>query len=206
MHRNHLRRRLLRVTWSGSRNATTVLGIVSIVLSLAFASVAASGPLSPAPDTCDAAGEDGTTALMRAAFAGADDAVVRLLDDGADPNARCAADGTTAILMVFAPLFAERYASDRQLASLPLPLPGDLGTAEGRRARRRSLYALLSAGADPNRRERDTHPLTLAVMLEATWAVEALMAWGADPDLAPNLARVTRAIGDPEIAALLGIE
>lgn len=184
----------------------TLAGIAAIVLSSALASAAGSGSWRQGPDACDPPGEDGTTALMRAAFAGADDEVVRLLEGGADPNARCDADGTTAILMVFAPLFAERFASDSELARLPIPLPDDLGTAADRSARRRSLDALLSAGADPNQRERDTHPLTLAVMLEAAWAVEALMAWGADPDLAPNLALVARGIGDPEIAALLGIE
>ena len=43
-------------------------------------------------------------------------------------------------------------------------------------------------------------------MLRAVWAVEALRAGGADPDLAPNLEQVVRMMGDPEIAALSGIE
>lgn len=143
---------------------------------------------------------------MRAAFAGADEEVVRLLDGGADPNARCHADGTTALRMVFAPLFADPDGSDWELSEMPLPLPEGVGTEVDLGARRRSLEALLSAGADPNARERDTHPLTLAVMLQAAWAVEALLAGGADPALASNLEQAVRMIGDPEIAALLGIE
>lgn len=43
-------------------------------------------------------------------------------------------------------------------------------------------------------------------MLRATWAVEALRAGGADPDLAPNPEQAVRMMGDPEIAARSGIE
>ena len=199
-------RRRRSAAGTGASSRPVLSGVVSVVLLPVFASVAAAGPRGSASEVCDPAGEDGTTALMRAAFAGADEEVVRLLDGGADPNARCHADGTTALLMVFAPLFAERYGSDWELPEMPLPLPEGVGTEADRSARRRSLDALLSAGADPNARERDTHPLTLAVMFRATWAVEALMAGGADPDLAPNLEQVVRMIGDPEIAARLGIE
>lgn len=200
----HHRRRSVAGTGTSSRSVLS--GVVSVVLSLGFASVAVAGPGGLASEVCDSESEDGTTALMRAAFAGADEEVVRLLDGGADPNARCHADGTTALRMVFAPLFADPDGSDWELPEMPLPLPEGVGTEADRGARRRSLDALLSAGADPNARERDTHPLALAVMLEAAWAVEALMAGGADPALAPNLEQAVRMIGNPEIAALLGIE
>ena len=43
-------------------------------------------------------------------------------------------------------------------------------------------------------------------MLRAIRAVEPLRAGGADPVLAPNLEQAVRMIGDPEIAALSGIE
>ena len=43
-------------------------------------------------------------------------------------------------------------------------------------------------------------------MLRATWAVEALRAGGADPDLAPNPEQAVRMMEDPEIAARSGIE
>ena len=191
---------------TGTSSRSVLSGVVSVVLPLGFAAVSAAGPRGLAPEACDPAGEDGTTALMRAAFAGADEEVVRLLDGGADPNARCHADGTTALRMVLAPLFADPDGSDWELSEMPLSLPEGVGTEADRGARRRSLDALLSAGADPNARERDTHPLTLAVMLQAAWAVEALLAGGADPALASNLEQAVRMIGDPEIAALLGIE
>ncbi len=202
----HRRRRSAAGTGASSRPVLS--GVVSVVLLPVFASVAlaAAGPRGSASEVCDPAGEDGTTALMRAAFAGADEEVVRLLDGGADPNVRCHADGTTALRMVFAPLFADPDGSDWELSEMPLSLPEGVGTEADLGARRRSLDALLSAGADPNARERDTHPLTLAVMLQAAWAVEALLAGGADPALALNLEQAVRMIGDPEIAALLGIE
>ena len=201
------RQRLRRTAaGTGTSSRSVLSGVVSVVLSLGFAAGAAAGPRGLASEACDPAGEDGTTALMRAAFAGADEEVVRLLDGGADPNARCHADGTTALRMVFAPLFADPDGSDWELPETPLSLPEGVGTEADRGARGRSLDALLSAGADPNARERDTHPLTLAVMLQAVWAVEALLAGGADPALAPNLEQAVRMIGDPEIAALLGIE
>ena len=43
-------------------------------------------------------------------------------------------------------------------------------------------------------------------MLRAIRAVEPLRAGGADPALALNLEQAVRMIGDPEIAALSGIE
>ena len=43
-------------------------------------------------------------------------------------------------------------------------------------------------------------------MLRAIRAVAALRAGGADPALAPNPEQAVRMIGDPEIAALSGIE
>lgn len=173
--------------------------------SLADADAAAGAPASP-DDSCDSKDRRGTTALMRAAFAGAEETVVRLLDDGADPNARCSGDGPTPTLMLLAPLFASRFASAGQVASAPLPLPPGLGTDGDLRARRGALHALLSAGADPDGRQGETHPLTVATMLEQVWAVEALTAFGADPDRAPDLFRAARMVGNPEISRLLGIE
>ena len=143
---------------------------------------------------------------MRAAFAGAEETVLSLLDDGADPNARCSGDGPTPTLMLLAPLFAARFASAGQVASAPLPLPPGIGTDTDLQARHGMLYALLSAGADPDGRQGETHPLTVATMLEQVWAVEVLTAFGADPDRAPNLFQTARMVGNPEISRLLGIE
>lgn len=180
--------------------------VLLFVLGWSLVAAAAAGPPVSSEDSCDSKGREGTTPLMRAAFAGAEETVVRLLDEGADPNARCNDDGPTPTLMLLAPLFAARFASAGQVASAPLPLPPGIGTDTDLQARHGMLSALLSAGADPDGLQGETHPLTVATMLEQVWAVEALTAFGADPDRAPNLFRTARMVGNPEISRLLGIE
>lgn len=189
----------------GRLEGSTRTLVVLFVLGWALAAAAAGASVS-LDDSCDSKDRRGTTPLMRAAFAGADETVVRLLDEGADPNGRCTDEGPTPTLMLLAPLFAARFAAAGQVASSPLPLPPGLGSETDLRARRGALYALLSSGADPDARQGETHPLTVATMLEQVWAVEALTAFGADPDRAPNLFPAARMVANPDISRLLGIE
>lgn len=207
-----VRRRQLHLSTGHSRERgrlerlARTLALLFVLGWLLAAAAAGAGPPVSSEDSCDSQDRRGTTPLMRAAFAGAEERFLRLLDDGADPNARCSGDGPTPTLMLLAPLFAARFASAGQVASAPLPLPPGIGTDTDLQARRGMLYALLSSGADPDARQGETHPLTVATMLEQVWAVEALTAFGADPDRAPDLFRTARIVGNPEISRLLGIE
>lgn len=156
-------------------------------------------------ERCDTDERTGTTPLMRAAFAGDPAEVAALLEAGADPNFRCGSgEGTTAVLMVFAPLFGASFSSDEALARIPYPLPEGLGGERDLRAREQSLSLLLRHGADPDLNERGTYPLTAAVILDQVWAVERLLAWGADPDRVPDLRRIAAMVGNPEVERLLG--
>lgn len=103
----------------------------------------------------EAAGEDGTTALYRAAARGRPGAVRLLLAAGADPDRASGADGV----------------------ELPLCGAAVWGHAE-------VLQALLEAGARPDLEEDEgVRALTWACRQGHARAVEALLAAGADPDL-----------------------